>query len=147
VATISGNPAASNVSPGTGDLGRLLGLDQLGIRLGGVWIMDEDWDSRGGLRPGHWAEQNLLVLDLTVDLEKMIGCKGGKVGVEFLNHSGSAASALTGDLLAYDGLDCIPPFARTELYELWYLQTFFDKRLSIRIGKQIPTYDFGNIAD
>jgi porin len=147
VPTISGNPAASNISPGTGDLGRVLGLDQLGIRLGGVWIMDENSSLLGGRRPGHWAEQNLFVLDTTFDLEKMIGWQGGKLGLEFLNHNGSAASALTGDLLAYDGLDCIPPLGRTELYELWYLQTFFDRRLSIRIGKQIPTYDFANIAD
>jgi porin len=147
MATISGNPAASNISPGTGDLGRILGLDELGIRLGGVWIMDENGAWLGGARPGHWAEQNLFVLDTTFDLEKLIGWRGGKVGLEFINHNGSAASSLTGDLLGYDGLDSIPPFGRSELYELWYFQTFFDRRLSIRIGKQIPTYDFGNIAD
>lgn len=144
---ISGNPAATNSSPGTGTLGQLLRLDQIGIRLGGIWIYDQTGDLLGGLKPGDWSGQNLLVLDLTADLEQLCGWKGGKAGIEFLNHRGSTAGELTGDVQGFNGLDGGPPLSRSQLYQLWYLQTFFDKHLSVRIGKQVPSYDFANIAD
>ena len=41
VAAVTGNPAATTVTTGTGQLGRWLGLrDEWGVRLGGVWLAE-----------------------------------------------------------------------------------------------------------
>ena len=46
----------------------------------------------------------------------------------------------------FDSIEVTPPLVRQEIYQLWYLQSFFEDRLSVRIGKSIPTYDFGNVV-
>jgi porin len=46
----------------------------------------------------------------------------------------------------YNGLTGPPPLDRTELYELWWRQSLFADRLIVRLGKSVPTYDFGNVA-
>jgi carbohydrate-selective porin OprB len=38
------------------------------------------------------------------------------------------------------------PLNRSELYPLWYWQSLFDGRIVFRIGKQVPTFDFDNVA-
>lgn len=145
--SVPGNPAATNVSAGTGDLGRALRLQRYGVRLGGINIVDVSADPLGGVRPGGMTVQNLLILDATVDLEQVWGWKGGKLGAQFLDHRGSRAGSLTGDLLSFNGLDGGGPLNRSELYQLWLFKTFWQNRLSVRLGKLVPTYQFGNIAD
>lgn len=145
--SIPGNPAATNVFVGNGDLGRALGLDRYAVRLAGVNLVDVSADLLGGVRPGGMTVQNLFILDATVDLEKLWGWKGGKFGAEFLDHRGSRAGTLTGDLQSFNGLDGGGLMNRSELYQLWVFKTFFKDRLSVRLGKVVPTYQFGNIAD
>jgi hypothetical protein len=49
VASVSGNPAATTFSTGTGWLGRQLGLrDEWGITLGGIWLADTNLVAAGG---------------------------------------------------------------------------------------------------
>ena len=44
VQPISANPGAANIIPGTGLLGRLIGLDNIpGVRVGGLWIGNADY--------------------------------------------------------------------------------------------------------
>jgi porin len=38
-----------------------------------------------------------------------------------------------------------PPFQRTEFFEAWYLQEIVKDVLQVRIGRSVPTYDFGNV--
>jgi porin len=37
------------------------------------------------------------------------------------------------------------PLDRTELYELWWRQSFFEDLLVLRVGKTLPTYDFNSV--
>ena len=56
VAAVSGNPAATNYSTGTGWLGRTLGLrDEWGVTLGGLWLADTNVVVAGGVQPGGWT--------------------------------------------------------------------------------------------
>src|SRR5262245_35074971 len=49
---ISGNPGATNITIGTGWLGRTLGFDrESGVYLGGAWIGNANWQMSGGRRP------------------------------------------------------------------------------------------------
>ncbi|MFO0876182.1 MAG: carbohydrate porin [Gemmataceae bacterium] len=142
---IGGNPAATNVEIGTGTLGKLLRLDELGIRLGGILFYDQTYNALGGIKPGGWAGQELLLTEMAVDLEKLVGWSGGRLAADLLQHNGTAAGSLTGDVMVFEGLDGGPPLPRVELYQLWFLQTLFDNRLAIRLGKLVPTFQFANL--
>jgi porin len=144
---ISSNPAAVNVFTGTGELGRFLGFDQdSGIRLGGAWIGDANWLMSGGLEPGEWSLAGLTLLDLTLDSEKLVGLEGGLFGIEFLQFSGQPANQDAGVVQGYNGLIGRDPLVRQELYELWWRQELFDKKLVVRIGKTVPSADFNNVS-
>ena len=51
-----------------------------------------------------------------------------------------------GTIQGYNSLPALPPLDRSELYQLWYRQELFDKKLIIRIGKVVPSLDFNNIT-
>jgi porin len=158
--TVSGNPAAVNIVTGNGRLGEALGLKDTGVRLGGLNIDDANGNLAGGLGPGKWAGASLTIADLLFDLEKLFGWKDGLVGTEFLYYTGfgpgytidgktqgkNAITNLAGSVMGVNSLDGPPPTSRAELYELWFRQVFFDDKLVVRIGKSIPTYDFGNVV-
>ncbi len=114
----------------------------------------------GGLGPGKWTGDTLTIADLSIDLEKFAGWKGGLFGTEFLYFNGfgpgysisnmvqgkNNPNALAGTVMGVNSLSAGPPFSRPELYELWFRQEFFDKKLIVRIGKSVPTYDFNNVV-
>ncbi len=143
---ISGNPGAVNTVTGTGALGRLLGLDDSGVRLGGLWIGDANWLMSGGLRPGDWTLNSLTLLDLSLDTRRLVGLLGGLFGVQFLQFSGQPTNADAGVVQVYNGLTGQPQLVRQELYQLWYRQEHFDGKMVVRVGKSVPTYDFNNIT-
>lgn len=144
---IAGNPGAVDVQPGTGALGRLLGLDAAtGIRLGGVLVSNGNYLLSGGNNPGRASFNNLLVVDLSVDLDKLAGITGATVGAALLRFDGQNTNQQAGLATGYNGLPGAPPLHRTELYELWWRQSFFDDKLVVRFGKVVPTFDFGNVV-
>jgi porin len=157
---VSGNPAASNIVAGSGRLGEILGVNRNGIRFGGLNITDANGNLAGGLGPGKWVGNTLTIADLSIDLEKFAGWKGGLFGTEFLFYDGfgpgysinkmvqgkNDPNALAGTVMGVNSLSAAPPFSRAELYELWFRQEFFDKKLVVRIGKSVPTYDFNNVV-
>lgn len=146
-AATSANPAAVNIISGTGALGRLLGLDpDSGFRLGGLWIGDSNGIMTGGVAPGHWALNSLAIADLNIDAEKAFGWRGGMLGTEFLQFTGSPTNTLAGAYPGFNSLPVTPPFIRQELFQLWWRQTLFDDKLIFRIGKSVPTYDFNNVV-
>ena len=60
---VSGNPAATTHSTGTGWLGRTLGLnDDWGINLGGLWLADTNVVVAGGAKPGGWTSNSALFI-------------------------------------------------------------------------------------
>jgi porin len=157
---VSGNPASVNILAGTGRLGELLGVNRNGIRFGGFTITDANGNVSGGLGPGKWAGDTMTVADLSIDMETMAGWKGGLFGTQFLYYNGfgpgytingfeqgkNNANALTGSVMPFNSLGAQPPFSRAELFQLWYRQELFDKKLVLRIGKVVPPYAFGNVV-
>jgi porin len=145
-AAISGNPAATNFSTGTGALGRLLGLrDEWGVTLGGLWLADTNLVAAGGAKPGAWANDSALFVSLGIDAAKLVGWRGARFGAEFLQVNGTDTNGQAGSIAGYNGIVGAPPFIRTELFEAWYLQEIVKDVLQVRLGRSAPTYDFGNV--
>lgn len=146
--SISSNPAAVNIDPGNGDLGRwLFNLnDDSGIRLGGSWIANGNLLLSGGQENSQdFTGNSSIILGLTLDTEKLSLWKGGLFGVQGLQFNGRPTNADAGTVQGYNSLTGPAPLDRTELYELWYRQSFFDSKLNFRIGKTVPTYNFNNV--
>jgi porin len=147
VQPISANPGASNIIPGTGWLGSLIGLDHIpGVRVGGAWIGNADYLLTGGVKPRTWSFNSLLFLNLNIDLEKLASIPGASIDAELMQFNGEDANGKAGVLTGYDGLPGGKPFVRTGLCELWWRQSLFDNKIVIRVGKTIPTYDFNNVT-
>ncbi|MGH7212254.1 MAG: carbohydrate porin, partial [Acetobacteraceae bacterium] len=143
---ITGNPGAVNVAAGTGALGRLLGLDpESGLRLGGVLVSNANALLAGGNAPGTASYNNLLVVDLQADLDRLAHIPGASMGAALLRFDGQPSNQQAGLATGYNGLPGAPPLDRTELYELWWRQSLFAGRLVVRVGKTVPTEDFGNV--
>jgi porin len=144
---IAGNPGAVNVKPGIGLLGRALGFGpDSGMFLGGLWSGDADYLFGGGVDPKSWSLNSLVMVGLDLDFEKLIGLSGSEFGAAFLQFDGQPSNSAAGVVTGYDGLTGPPPLDRSELYQLWWRQRFFDDKLAIRFGKVVPTYDFNNVA-
>jgi carbohydrate-selective porin OprB len=46
----------------------------------------------------------------------------------------------------YNSLVAAPPFNRTELYTYWVKQEIIEDKLKFRVGKILPSADFGNVT-
>ncbi|QDT81714.1 MULTISPECIES: carbohydrate porin [Gimesia] len=142
---ISGNPAAVNITTGSGELGDWLGINENGFRFGGLHITDANGQVSGGNTPGKWSGNTLTVLDFSLDTEKAFNWKGGMIGTEVLFYFGDPVNNNAATVMGYNSLDAGPPDSRVELYQLWYRQALLDDRLILRFGKSVPTYDFNNV--
>jgi porin len=146
--SVSTNPSTVNILPGTGELGRLIFQrdDDFGVRLGGVLVTDGDVTMTGGAGKSSTSGNNLVVIGLDLNFEKLVSWKGGSFGAAYLQFNGMNSNAIAGVVQGFDSMSVIPPFGnRSELYEVWIRQSFWDDKLAIRVGKTIPTYDFNNI--
>jgi porin len=149
---ISSNPAAVNSVTGTGALQdyiqRKLGIqNNHGIRIGGTWLGDANNLFSGGIQnPKRWTYNSSFLLGLNIDTEKMLGWNGGLFGAEFLHFNAQKTNEQAGSVQGYNSLPGPPPLSRSELYQLWFRQTFFDKKFIIKIGKMVTTQDFGNVS-
>lgn len=146
---VSGNPAADNIVPGTGFLGRSLGLpESSGLRVGGLWLADSNGLLAGGAQPGSWTWNSMLLLGLDVDAEKLLNLKGASFSAQFMQVDTQQTNAQAGSVQGYNSLDASNGTVvdRSQLYQAWYRQTMFDDKINIRIGKQVPTYDFANVS-
>lgn len=144
---VSTNPSTINIFPGTGELGKFLlkSTDETPLRIGGVWVADGDVLLTGGADLGRWSGNNLAVIGIDLNFEKLKLWKGGSLGVAFLQFNGMDSNERAGSVQGFDSISVLPPFNRSELYEIWFRQLLLDNKLSIRIGKTIPTYDFNNV--
>ncbi len=149
--SISSNPAAINISTGSGVVQRFvekkLGIkNDHGISVGGAWVGDINQLFSGGIpHPDRTTNNSLLILSLTVDTEKFNGWKGGLFGAQVLQLNAQKTNIAAGSVQGYNSIPGPPPLNRFELYQLWYRQAFFDEKFLLRIGKTVPTYDFGNV--
>ncbi|HWN64250.1 MAG TPA: carbohydrate porin [Candidatus Binatus sp.] len=143
---ISANPGAVDQVTGTGLAGEWLGFTKdSGVFLGGVWTGNTNYLISGGEQPRSWSWNSLLILNLDLDSEKLIGWKGGKFGIDFLRFDGEPTNERAGSVQGYNALPGPPPLHRSELYEVWWRQELFDRKLIVRIGKTVPTVDFNNV--
>jgi porin len=145
---ISGNPAAENILPGNAWLTGLIPgrpFDESGLHLGGVWLADANGLISGGAEPGKWSWNSALIVGANFDAQKL-GWTGASFGIQFLQFNGENTNGQAGSVQGYNSLPGPPPLDRSELYQLWYRQTLFDKRIILRIGKVVPTFDFNNVA-
>ncbi|MFO1081283.1 MAG: carbohydrate porin [Reyranellaceae bacterium] len=146
VSAVSGNPAATTFSTGTGWLGRTLGLKpEWGLTLGGLWLADTNLVVAGGVQPGGWTNNSALFLGLGIDAEKLVGWRGAAFGFQMLQLNGGNTNGEAGVVTGYNGIVGSPPWQRTELYEAWYEQTFIKDVLKTRIGRSSPNIDFNNV--
>ncbi len=149
--SISSNPAAVNITPGTGALQKYfeekLGIkNNHGIQFDGAWLGDVNDLFSGGIDDAKRLTSNsLLILDMNIDTEKFIGWKGGLFDVEFLQFNGQATNKQAGVIQGYNSLPAGSPFTRSQLYQLWFRQKLLNDKLAIRIGKVVPTLDFNNV--
>lgn len=149
--SISSNPAAVNVTTGSGVIQRYLekklGIqNNHGIMVQGAWIGDTNKLFSGGIPDADRVTSNsVFLLDLTVDMEQFNGWNGGLFSAQFLQQNAQNTNAQAGIIQGYNSLPDVYPFNRSELYALWYRQELFDKKLFVRIGKTITTLDFNNV--
>ncbi len=147
---ISGNPGAVNILTGTGELGNLLQIPtSSGYRLGGLWMGDYNV-LLSGVDGTHdhrrWTGNSLFILDLFIDLQKAWGWHNASFGAEFLQFNGQPTNVDAGVVQGYNSLPGSPPLDRSELYQIWIRQEFWEDKVSVRIGKTVPTYHFNNVS-
>ncbi len=145
----SSNPAASSTAPGTGQLGRWLGLPaDSALRIGGVWVGNGTSQIVGGVQsaPANGLAQQLL-LDATLDLEKAVGWRGATAWVQGLQVNAAPGAALpSGSVQGSNSLVAPPPLNRTELYSVVLRQDLWDRQLKILVGKQAASVEFANVT-
>jgi porin len=145
--SVTGNPAAENEKPGTGLAGRLLHVPEAtGLRLGGLWLADANGLISGGAQPGKWSWNSALIVGANLDAETLLGWPGASFAIQFLQFNGQNTNGQAGSVQGYNALPGPEPLDRSELYQLWFRQALFDDRVVIRLGKQVPTFDFNNVA-
>lgn len=150
----SSNPAASQTAPGTGELGRLLGLPADGaLRISGVWVGNgtDQWfggiseGPSGGLINPNEAAQELL-LEASLDLGKAIGLDHTWIWVQGLQVNATTDAGLpSGSVQGSNSLVAAPPLDRTELFEFALRKDLFDRQLRLVAGKQSASTVFANI--
>ncbi|MFT9253894.1 MAG: carbohydrate porin, partial [Acetobacter okinawensis] len=80
------------------------------------------------------AYDGMTMPTLTVDLEKLIGLKGGLFNISALQLRGRSISQ--DHLSVYNPVSGFEADRSTRLFELWYQQSFLGGKLDIKIGQQ-----------
>ncbi|MGE0679663.1 MAG: hypothetical protein AB7P69_01970 [Candidatus Binatia bacterium] len=103
----------------SGDWGGLRSrLEDHGFDLGGGFIFDNSRGGIGGIRR-RWAARGLLNIELTVDLEKLVGLADGTFYTDYQAFVGYDGSRDIGDIQAFANIDTN---RRSQLAEFWYEQ-------------------------
>jgi porin len=94
---------------------------------------------RGGLNRGGTYD-GLTTATLQFDTSKWLGIPGGLFNVSALQIHGSNLSALNlGTLNTASGIEAQDT---TRLWEMWYQQSFLDKKVDLKIGQQSIDQEF-----
>ncbi len=114
----------------------------IGLELG--YIGETFGVVHGGVNQGVVYEGQASA-GLAFDLEKMLGWPGAKIYANALQIHGRGASGtlLGGNLMTVSNIEALPT---TRLYRLWFEQSAFDDRASVRLG-QIAADDEFIISD
>lgn len=123
-----------------GDIGGLRPwLGKYGVTLDVTETSEYLANLRGGLNRGGTYD-GLTTATLQVDTSKALGIQGGLFNISALNIHGSNLSALNlGTLNTASGIEAQDT---TRLWELWYQQSFLDKKVDVKIGQQSIDQEF-----
>jgi porin len=76
-----------------------------GINIQGIWIGDTNPLLSGGIPNANRLTSNsILILDLSIDMEKFNGCKGGTFGAEFLQLNAQNTNIQAGSVQGYNSI-------------------------------------------
>jgi porin len=143
------SPAAVDRVPGTGALGRWLGLPaDSPWRLGGFWVGNGTAQLvGGGANPGGLGGAQQFLLDLSLDLDRSLHWKGAKLWVQGLQvNANQTAATASGSLQGSNSLVSPSSLARTDLYSYAFSQFLFEHQLRLLVGKLVPSNDFANVV-
>ena len=113
-----------------------------GITFGTTGSLEGYYNFTGGIKKGT-AFAALLDANMNLDLEKLMGWKGGTFYVDFEYHGGdNPTTKLVGDLQVFDKTNAAPFF---QALELWYQQVLFNNKLRIKLGKVDANTEFSVI--
>jgi porin len=123
-----------------GDMGGLrTWMDAYGVSLAATETSEVLANVRGGLRRGATYD-GLTTLTLSVDTQKALGWAGGTFNVSGLQiHGRSLSQYNLGTLNTASGIEAPDS---TRLWELWYQQALFNKRVDIKVGQQSIDQEF-----
>lgn len=124
----------------TGDWGGLRSrLERGGITFSLNYTTELLANVHGGIRRGAVGD-GLFQPQLDADLEKLLGWTGAKFRASgIMTHGPSITENYVGNLATISNIEA-GPVAR--LYELWYEQTAFNERFSIRGGLMVADTEF-----
>ena len=145
---VPASPAAVDKVPGTGALGRWLGIPaDSPWRLGGFWAGNATSQLGGGLaHRDDLGLANQFLLDLSLDLQKSVGWPGAKLWVQGLQANANPAAATTaGSLQGANSLVSFP-LNNTQLFSYALSQFLFDEQVRLLVGKLAPGNDFANVV-
>ena len=117
----------------TGDWGGLrTRLANRGVVFNFTYAADPIGVVSGGIKRGVFYN-GFLDLGTDIDLEKLVGWKGGHFHVNgFYPHGENGSANYVGDIGTFSNIEAYDTY---RLYELWLEQSFFEDRFSLRVGQ------------
>jgi len=138
---VSGSPSASSTLKS--EMRYRSWFDQHGLT--GNLALTNDWSENfhGGAEQGT-AERYLFKTALTIDTDKSFGWPGGTALVSLQHHLGDDGGHQVGDAQGFSNIDAPQ---RTHLYELWYQQVLFGRKLRVKAGKVDANSEFAVVEN
>lgn len=135
------NDVWEQYSKGFAYLGARPALGKKGIHFLSAFIFDYNWPTFGGIQSRDFPlYQYLLNLQLGVETEPLLKLKGGRALIVFQYHQSQHPSLnYVGD---WQGFDNINSPNLTQIGELWYEQSFWNKKFKLKLGKMDAYVDF-----
>lgn len=123
-----------------GDIGGVRSwLGKYGVTLLATETSEYLYNARGGLKTGGTYD-GLTTVTLGVDTQRAFGWEGGTVNISALQiHGRNLSQYNLGTLNTASGIEATDT---TRLWEMWYQQSFLDKRVDVRVGQQSIDQEF-----
>ncbi|CAH2789379.1 MAG: Outer membrane low permeability porin, OprB family [Candidatus Burkholderia crenata] len=123
-----------------GDMGGIRSwLGQYGITLQATEVSEYLDNVRGGLKTGGTYD-GLTTVTFGLDTQKAFGLEGGTFNASALQiHGRNLSQYNLGTLNTASGIEAQDT---TRLWELWYQQSFLNKRVDVKIGQQSIDQEF-----
>ena len=129
----------------TGNWGGLrMSLEDAGVTIEGSSILDVSRVAKGGIRR-RWILRNLLDLQLSFDLKRLLGHEWGTLSARYYSFFGRDASTDIGDIQAFDNIDANRQ--RHQLAEFWYEQKLFNEIFRLKVGKVDANTEFAFVEN